>query len=363
MRARIYAQLPYKLTVPEGVEFTSDSYQLQGYMVVDVLPTNADFVMAPGEQAALITVNGSKAHETDLLVVDFYKEEFSRRQGDAVDKEKAVFDPPKEIINEALNNLLRRIRYVGRGFRIQPIKFPECGGAIVYTDDDGNQLPEQQGLVRQIHSRNFSFTLNIVTPEAWSNAQSLPPDFQPPTWDDIRLDAENSLPHIGTAIVLSAVALETFISQIVEALGSKNTKPPGLWTYVTNREDWYQLPSVTDNFDSMLKLFTNHSLKDEPRLWEAFKNIKTARNEFVHRGIARISEDGPALTLQATEKLVGKMNEIIDKVRTWLPVEMQWPTFVYKNQVDIRSSFWRRKITETPKAEQSPKGDKTEGDQ
>jgi len=347
MRARVHALLPFKLTVPEGSQFTSEPYDIDGYTVIDRPPQKSDRIWTVDADTTFVTVNGVKAFDADVLVVDFHKEEFNRARNSQLDKERTN-DPSHEIINETLNNQLRRIRYAGREFAVQPIEFPSCGGQLEYTDDDGNELPEQPGLVRKILSRNFSFSFNLCTSEVWSNAQSLPPNFQPPTWDDIRLDAQHALPHIGTAIVLSAVALETFINQIVENLGSKNTDPPGVWAYVTNRSDWYQLPSVEDNFDTMLKLFTGHSLKDEPDLWLAFTEIKNARSQFVHHGVARIGKKGPIVTLPKATNLVGMMNQIIDKVRTWLPEEMRWPSYTYQNQVEIRSLIGRFKAEDAP---------------
>jgi hypothetical protein len=80
---------------------------------------------------------------------------------------------------------------------------------------------------------------------------------------------------------------------------------------------------VEEQFDVLLKEFTGHSLKEDPLLWEAFKNLKTARNSFVHEGTARVGNT--TLTKDEALVLVGKVDGIIGRIREWIPEDMRWP--------------------------------------
>jgi len=48
----------------------------------------------------------------------------------------------------------------------------------------------------------------------------LPDGYEPPPWEVLLLDAIGELPNVGTAIVLSATALEVFIAAILNRVGA-----------------------------------------------------------------------------------------------------------------------------------------------
>jgi hypothetical protein len=76
-----------------------------------------------------------------------------------------------------------------------------------------------------------------------------------------------------------------------------------------------------------LSMFTGHSLKEESELWTAFLRLKKARNTFVHEGIIRSDATGGSL--------VGVAHRIINKVREWLPPEIQWKQNNYDATIEI----------------------------
>jgi hypothetical protein len=73
------------------------------------------------------------------------------------------------------------------------------------------------------------------------------------------------------------------------------------------------------------KILTGHSLKEDSQLWESFQNLKSARNKFVHEGVARIGET--IVTEAKAMELVNRVNDIIKWVRRCLPEASKWPEF------------------------------------
>ena len=60
-------------------------------------------------------------------------------------------------------------------------------------------------------------------------------------------------------------------------------------------------------------------------------NLKTARNIFVHEGVASLG--GVPLKWQDAVKYNQSAQEIISTVREWLPESMQWPTYTHRVQI------------------------------
>jgi hypothetical protein len=172
---------------------------------------------------------------------------------------------------------------------------------------------------------------------------ALEPDWTAPVWDDILLDATNALPKIGTAVVLAATALEVFIADVLERLSAKGDVPPDIWQWINDRDNWLKDPSTEEQFDMLLKHFVGHSLKEETTLWPAFKELRTARNTFVHEGRATVG--GAELQLARASQLVGHATDIIRIVRNWLAPEHQWPQFETKMELSLTVPLLVNQVT------------------
>ena len=96
----------------------------------------------------------------------------------------------------------------------------------------------------------------------WQDIHELPPDYEPPAWEELLLDAEAEFPRIGPAIVLAATALEVLISQVLDRLAAQSSLPAPLWQWINRRGEE---PAVDQQYDALLKFFTGHSLKEETR--------------------------------------------------------------------------------------------------
>jgi hypothetical protein len=183
--------------------------------------------------------------------------------------------------------------------------------------------------------RNMRFSFVAQTPEIFEQIHTLDPDWEPPRWHDLLLDAEGALPKVGTAVVLAATALEVLIADTLEALAKKSPVPPALWEWINKRGDWMKDPSTDEQFDFLLKFFVGHSLVDEKDLWPSYKNLRTARNTFVHEGAATLTKNKVPVDAAKAAELAGKAREITAKIREWLPPEMQWPDFPQNTNVSF----------------------------
>jgi hypothetical protein len=243
-----------------------------------------------------------------------------------------------ELVQRSANSFITRVRYVTRATHVHALRWPYVNWRLRYLSDDGSELPEQAGLVRGRGSSGFRLSIAAVGPEAWNHVHSLAHDYSPPAWDTLRLDAKDVLPDVGTSVVLAATCLEVFIAHTLDALAERSALPPDFWQWINGRGDWLREPTTAEQFDALLKLFVGHSLKEDPKLWEGFKNLKSARNSFVHEGVARIG--GKTVSSDDSLKLLVKANEIIARLREWIPNDLKWPEFELKTQMSLEKQFF-----------------------
>jgi len=179
-----------------------------------------------------------------------------------------------------------------------------------------------------------------MTLPVWKDANELPPNYQPPPWEELLLDAQSDLPRVGPAVVLAATALEVFIAHVLDELAPRSSVPTPLWSWLNDRDDNHlRQPSVEEQYDKLLLVLTGHSLKTETKLWESFMNLKTARNTFVHGGAATVGK--VEVSAETASKLLDAAFEIVAKVREWLPQKLHWPVFKHTVRVEVRKKLTR----------------------
>jgi hypothetical protein len=314
--------MPFNMLVAKSAGFKVYEYEASGYKV-RVLPPSYTEERAPTDPDA-ITIDGEPAVLANILCIDFQKDTFSREHG-------AALVPPQSVIVEAVNSFVTRLRHVARAAQIRPPEFPKGAWRLEYCNDDGTPL-EQDGLPRARGSMPaFAVSFTSLTPAIWADIYDLDPDYHPSPWDVLLLDATAELPNIGTSIVLAATALEVFIAGILDQLATEQALPDALWSWITEREDFRQQPTLTEQYDDLLQFFTGHSLKEETALWDSFKNLKQARNTFVHEGTARIGKT--PVDIARVGQLIIAATAIIAKIREWVPEGMRWPTYDHKNEI------------------------------
>lgn len=323
--AKLHVLVPFEITLPERTQFKIYHTEKDGYQIIFDIPSRSERMPQP-DPAEKIVMNGTDAFQADVITITFSKPSFERKAGSPI-------DPPEPIIQYALNYLLGRMKYVTKGPQVKPINFPLCQWRLEYLNDDGSELEESEGYIRGRGTHSFSVTLLGCDPTVWDNIFTLPNDFEPPAWHTLLIDARGALPHIGSALVLAATALEVFIAELLDELIHETPVPGILWKWINDRGDWQKEPSVEEQYDILLKTITGHSLKEDNELWEGFKNLKTARNSFVHKGVAKVGR--AVLSVHETTTLIGKADAIISKIREWVPEQSRWPELQHQIKFQI----------------------------
>jgi len=325
MLAKLFILVPFELTLPDGAEYRIYGIEKDGYHIHFDVPCRSDKVVSPTAPQA-VKINGTQAFQADVIAITFQRDSFERTTESSI-------DPPEPIIQYALDYFLGRLKYVVKGHQIRLIDFPQCQWTLKYLNDDGSELEETTGHVRGRGARSFSFSFIGCDPSIWDSIFTLSDDFEAPAWHTLMIDSRGALPHIGSVLVLAATALEIFIADLLDKLVKETPIPPSLWGWINDRGHWQKEPSVEEQYDSLLNIMTGHSLKDDNELWEVLKNLKRARNSFVHEGVAKLGRN--ALTAEDTAALIGKADLIISKIREWVPAHCQWPVFEHQFQIEV----------------------------
>lgn len=358
MIARFKVLLPFTLSVPQGENLTSHESRHDAYVLKIYPPTQATLSAADFEPVSLssvslrsvldrlrpvdvqqtteiILMDGTPTVQANLLQLDFIKSEFDRRR-----PEKPLphdqGDPSIQFVFVTLNNFLARVRTLTRASQLRPLNPDQAIWRLDYLDDEGKELPHDPSLVRRRLAAHVQFRVCGINTEVWSKIMSLMPAFTPYSWDSLLLDAEGLLPDVGVSIVVAYSALENFISWSLDHLASAANLPPGLWRWINDRNQWYQEPSVKEQYDRLLQVFTGKSLKDQPKLWEAFQNLQDARNSFVHEGKAVIGKNKLEVTPKLARQLVVEAQSVVAWVENLLLEAVRRPQLKTKIEFTLQ---------------------------
>ena len=280
-----------------------------------------------------VLLNDGHVYRANLLVIDFFGDEFDRRADSegVVVGEGPQTDPPLELAFAVANEILTKIRVLSRAQEVKPVRGSMTFWRLDYLDDREERLPRVEGLLRTKVATQVRFQVAALTRALWGSVTGLPDDFTDHTWDALLLDAEALLPDVGPAIAVANASLEIFSTWAIDQLQTENQfAPDGLWDWIFHRGDWYQNPSVEDRYDVLLKLMTGKSLKDEAQLWEGFKHLRKARNTFSHQGRPMI---GNAEVSEAkAAELIAKAKAIVGWVEDLLPRRVRRPKHEEENR-------------------------------
>lgn len=367
MIARFTVLLPFFLSVRQGdelpvYEIEQNEYRIRIYppcsAAVNPSETEtlssvpqADVLMRlrPAESQTatdLIRMDNAPTIQANLIQIDFTKPDFDRRHITASKPEENLTegDPSLKFIFDLVNSFLSRVRTITRGSQISPVGPDNTLWRLDYMTDKEEELPINPEFYRKRMGARVSWRVIGLNANIWNQVISLAADFSPPTWDTLILDAEALLPDVDASIVVASTALESFIAWSLDQLAPLAKVDPKLWNWINSREDWYQRPSVPDQYDVLLKILTGKSLKDEARLWEALVNIRQARNKFSHAGTALVG--GKEVNQAQAYVLIGKAKEIIDWVESFLPEDKRRPKLEKLAVMDMQKVLFAPADTE-----------------
>jgi hypothetical protein len=282
--------------------------------------------LAPAEPQTpthMVQIGGEPTIQANLIRVDFSKESFDRRPFPTADDRPSLSawgEPPARLGFDLVNSAIARIRTLGRGCDLQQLDADTSFWTLDYLSDNGEILPKEPDFIRRRGGRPFRWRYTALTASLWQKAMEMPAGYSPPVWDTLILDAEGLLPDVDAAVALANASLEVFSKWLLDQLAEASTLPGDLWFWINDRGDWTKEPSVADRFDTLLKVFTGHSLKESTALWEAFKSLRAARNSFSHEGKPTLGGKRPReVTVDIATTLVGQAHQIIDWCENLLP--------------------------------------------
>lgn len=326
MIAKATIFLPFSFTLPDNEPFLKYTSDWEGYVITIYPPTMQEEAKASASNA--ITINDKSSYQADLLVIDFQKVEFNRTT-------EIEFDPPIELIEVVTNDFLNRLRHVIKASQIKSINSAKTNIRIDYLNDDSSPLEKKEGLLRGRFRKGFKIEIVTITKEVWDDIHSIPLFQELPIWQSLLLDAESILPEIGPSIVLTFTALEVFISKILDKIAEFKKTDKELWTWLNDRGFYLKNPSIEEQYNFLSKHLLGASIKDDEKLWVAFKNLQTARNSFAHSGIAKIGNE--KLDVVKTRDLIVNAIKIINYIREKLPKDLQWKE--YNHLIKIEGLF------------------------
>ena len=324
MIARVSVHLPFTLAILNDSSFNFKSIDRDGYTIV-FHPPQRRRVTEANEFAGTITIDGKPGFEADVLTIDFRKPTFNK-------SDKLKSDPPVELIGDAINIFLVILRHLTKAKGIRPLDFPEETWRLKYMNDDESELERVKGQYRARGVSTFKLPSTALTPEVWDAIHELYSTYQPPRWCDLLLNAQDSIPDVGLMIGLASTALEVFIAEGLDRLAENVPSSQRWWKWINDR-GFHRNPSTEEQFSDLLEVLTGHNLQENIPLWTLFKNLRTARNSFVHTGVAKI--EGSPVTLEQAFEFVKAAWSITDLVSSWLPAELSAPKFTF----DINLKF------------------------
>ena len=276
-----------------------------------------------------LNVDGVPALPMDLMQVDVHRGSFERGEGSD--------DPPVAEMFTIVNEFLLAIKAVANAYRLVPVEPESAIWRMEYMADDRTQLPTDPRKHAARTSAKFKYESNVLLPEAWNKAAAVRRTHPLNVWNELMCDAWRALPEIGPAIALANAAIEVLAKEAVEMLVPRGDVVERLWEWLTDRDEWWREPSIAALFSELLPAVGGKSLKDETRLWEAFQNLRTARNKLAHEGVAKI---GNALVDEPRARsLLEKADEIVEWVEVQLPAEKRRPLYKAKPNVRFEIGF------------------------
>jgi len=343
--ARFTTLLPFDLLIREGDLLPAFDLEAYGYRIRFYPPTtftdrpaSTDSVLSPLFALSRIQpvnftetllVDGRRTGRVNVLVIDFNKETFDRSR----DK-TPLTDPPATVAFGIANSVLARIRVYSRSWEIKPLEPNRDAWHIQYLTDELQPLEIEDGKVRGVQHGSGVIGTVALTPEALQLVADRSSSEEPYIWDQLLLDSYAQLPDAGGAVVMASAALETFIEWALNVLEKAAPLQNGLWEWINKRDHWTKEPSVSEQFDVLLRVFTQRSLKDEPKLWQGFVELRKARNSLSHEGVAKLGAD--ALEADKARVLVNGADGIIKWVEGLLPEQHR------RARTDAAGPFTRR---------------------
>lgn len=286
-------------------------------------------------------IGGNPVILGDVIRIDFLRDQFDRSV-DSSDWNMLV-----NVGFNLANSWLRRFRTLNRIAWAKPLTADGVPWKVAILEDDGTIPEKEEGRWRQLLGSSSTVKYTGLDSYIWNAITSLPTNYEPQPSDELLLDAYALLPQVGPAIVLAYSAIETRVAQTLDRLAILTSQNPVLWSWLTDRGDFTKDPSTSEQLDVVAKALTGKSLKDDQQLWEKFRNLREARNKFVHEGKATIGRPGAVVDGNKAGELVQGAELIIDWLDSLLPQDERRPRFNSPNPMSFATLLVKVPVSET----------------
>lgn len=350
MIARVRLALPFVITIPFDEELPTIEYEEGGYRIKVFPPYQANAgqseiqllnpqsmretleKLSPVTQPAIVptvTINGRPVYQANALQIVIQKDTFDRRT--VLDRND--YDPAPQFIFKVANSFLAKLRSVGQGIDVKVLDEHNTTWRLEYLNDAEEELPHDPNLFRATFGYSFQWRYTLLNKDIMAKVASLPKNYEMQTWETLILDAEALLPDVRASVVLAFSALETLIAVAMDYFVTTSPIPPELWKWINKRDFWLKEPSVEEQYTILLKILTNKSLKDDATLWQAFVDLRKARNSIAHTGKPILNRR--AINSVHAGQLVGGAKKIINWIEQLLPENMRRPIYTTNGQINI----------------------------
>lgn len=350
MIARLKVLLPYYFSIPYQAnllpyEFDYDEYKVKAYPPKQA---NLDYsaLSIHSEEPAIsavdkldekqivsannaIKINGHETINANLFQLDILaKRDFNR------EKNSSECDPPIEMLMNLVDVHLGKLRTIGGLSHLRYVGKRDIAWKIEYLADDGTLLDKSDTERRKFFQSKIEFKVTPISEATWHKACSLPLDYKPPLWDSLLLDSFDLFPEVNASIVLANAALETCINHSLGVLAKNSSLSEESWNWIKRDDNFAKQPSIKEKFDQMLLLVCGRSLmKEESKLWQAFVDLRGARNSMVHQGKAYIKrgKKDVEVTPDLAFEMISNAGAIIEWIENLLPSEFKEPAPIITN--------------------------------
>jgi hypothetical protein len=306
MITRVAVHLPVSLWLEQNSALDPFDAHFNGRIVRIYPPSQSAFDIRPDEHGQFninellkqlrpvpkpkvyeyVKMNGSFVKHADLLEIDFIQDVFDRRAG-------GPEEPAPTDVEAVVQNIIARLRYTTGAPKFREFALNQTYWITRYLNNEGNELPEQEGFVRARVHAPFEFTFSGLDAHSWAVSRSLDFTFQPHPWERLYLDAHFLLPEVGPALTLALSAIETAADELIR--DRLHTKPEEAESLIRGRR-------LGQRLDEVARDLTGTSLKDDPGLWNSFNRLRLARNASSHAG--RPLLDGKVIDRQVAFEII-----------------------------------------------------------
>lgn len=342
--------LPYYFSIPYQAdllpyEFDYDEYKVkvyppkQGntdYSALDVHSQEPMFSIVNNlKENLIVRANDAiKIFEQETINANLFQMDVWAKRDFNRDKDNKTSDPPIETLFGLVDIHLGKLRTIGRLPHVRYLNNREdIVWKVEYLNDDETVFKKDETKKRKDFQSLIPLKLSPISKTAWEKACSLPNEYKPPLWDSLLLDALDLFPEVNASIVLVNAALESCINFSLDILAKNSSLSDELWNWIKRDNNFVKQPSIKEKFDQMLLLVCGRSMRlEEADLWNAFIDLRDARNSMVHRGKACIKRGTKKkmkeieITPNIAFELISNASQIIEWIESLLPSEFKKPS-------------------------------------